>query len=209
MSSPLDQLLAVAAAVPGVARVESDHRAADLPALRAHLLSEADVTQVALALGRLLTSAGDPPGAPSQRRHDDTLPRPRSRSRPRIVRVDVHTDGAAFTAEVELSCATRSSRGSARSAVTTSGTRRAVAAATLRALAGLLVTPLHLELECVELDESGGEPVAVVRLSLVTEEGVQQLVGAAVVRADDSNAVVRAALDAVNRRVEPLVDCSG
>lgn len=212
MHSSVDAVLAVAGAVPGVARVEQDAGPGGTPALRVHLQSGADLTQIALAISHLLATAGAPPdaGFPSSRPPvQHAPPAARSGSRPRIVRADVHLEGSAFWAEVELGCATRRSRGSARSAVTTSGTRRAVAAATLQALAGLLTAPVHLELEHVEVNEGGSQPLVLVHLSLVCEQGVQQLTGSALVREDESMAIVRAVLDALNRRVELLVPLSG
>jgi predicted secreted protein len=80
-----------------------------------------------------------------------------------------------------------------------------VAEATLRAVEGLLTQPLHLELEHVERSDAGAAPVVLVHVSLVSNQGVQRLAGSAVVHDDESGAVVRAALDAVNRRVEALV----
>ena len=203
MTSPADPVLGVAGAVPGVAAVAAEQTDDGAQVLRVQLDPDADAAEVALAVGRLVAGApvtSDPPP------RDPVLPQARSGSRPQIVRTDVRSDGAAFSATVELTCAGRSASGTAGSALTTSGTRRALATATLHAVQGLLPQPVHLELEHVERSEAGGEPVVVDLDALVGPGGGQRLAGSAVVRDDESGAVVRAALDAVDRRVEALLD---
>ena len=47
--------------------------------------------------------------------------------------------------------------------------------------------------------------VYLTQLSLTTDEGIEMLLGISVVRDDDPAAVVRAILDAVNRRLQRLL----
>ncbi|MCW2679322.1 MAG: hypothetical protein JWM62_723 [Frankiales bacterium] len=196
MSSPLDAVVPLAGAVPGVASAtaEAPH------AVRVRLLPGADGAEVALAVGRLL--AGTAAGA---ERHVLTVPQQHRPGRARIDRLDLHTDGASFSVGIALSCAGRSATASARSGTTGAGTRRAVADATLQAVTGLLAHPVHLEVDHVERSDAGAAPVVLVQVSLVSGEGVQRLAGSAVVQDGEGDAVVRATLDAVNRRVEALL----
>ncbi len=126
-----------------------------------------------------------------------------SAARLRILRTDVTTVEGQVTARVTLSSSGRTTTGLAHGVVGGGGARRAVATATLRALDGLL-PEAGLELDHVQA--SAQDDVVLVRLSLVTADGEQALVGAALVPHDMSDAVVRATLDAVNRRVEALLD---
>lgn len=200
-----DHVVAVAEAVPGVeaASVEASDRGA---VMRVRLEPGADPGDVGVAVGSLVAGAEDldsaAPTGPSRGRA--FVPSAGRRFRPRILRTDLRTDGPSFTAVVELACATRTAVGSGRSALTASGTRRAVATATLHAVEALVARPMHLELEHVERSDATGEAVVLVHLTLVCEEGVQRLSGSAVVREDEGGAVVRAALDALNRRFEAI-----
>lgn len=204
MSSDLDRLVHLARELPGVASADPEQQGSG-PALRVRLTPDADGPEVALAVGRLVACAGPTAAvAPDGPRYELQLPSPRRSLRPRICRVDLRTDEGSFHATVELATATATGCGSGDSGLTSAGTRRAVATATLRAVRALLPHPVHLELEHVELSVSGQEPVALVHLSLVEPDGVQRLSGSAIVRNDESHAIVRACLDALNRRVEAL-----
>jgi hypothetical protein len=83
--------------------------------------------------------------------------------------------------------------------------QRAVAQATLKAVERLLDDSARLELEYVDVSQSGHGRTVLVSLTLITERGVERLAGSAVVRDDESAAVVRATLDGVNRRIEMLL----
>lgn len=60
-------------------------------------------------------------------------------------------------------------------------------------------TTARLELDYVDVSQSGQDRTVVVALTLISDRGVERLAGAAVVRGDENGAVVRASLDAVNR----------
>lgn len=138
--------------------------------------------------------AGEKPLVPTQRG-----------IRPEIVRTDLVTTGLEFSATVILSSQSRAATGDARGAATASGMNRAVAQATLRAVERLSRDSARTELEHIEVSHRGTERTVVVALTLVSSRGVERLTGAAVVRDDTSRAVVRATLDALNRRLEALL----
>lgn len=79
------------------------------------------------------------------------------------------------------------------------GRQRAVAAATLAAVQPLLDGGSVVELTGVELAEVGGVTVALATVEVTTPRGTAPLVGSAVVRDADADAIVRALLDALNR----------
>jgi hypothetical protein len=57
----------------------------------------------------------------------------------------------------------------------------------------------------VEIAATGDERTALVVLSMLTDRVTQRLSGASVAREDVRQAVIRAVLAAVNRRVEPML----
>jgi hypothetical protein len=110
------------------------------------------------------------------------------------------------TAAVSLSYREGTVRGEATGTATQSGVQRAVATAALRAIELLIGTSARFELEHVEVTRSGPDRTALVSVTMVSGTGTDRLTGSAVVREDARQAVIRAALDAVNRRLEPLLD---
>jgi hypothetical protein len=86
-----------------------------------------------------------------------------------------------------------------------SGVHKAVACATLQAVEQLVGGGIRLELEHLEVTPMGAERTVVVLLTLLTERGGETLTGAASVRDDVRQAVIRATLDALNRRLELLL----
>jgi hypothetical protein len=64
----------------------------------------------------------------------------------------------------------------------------------------------RFELEHVEVTSTGHDRTALVSLTMVSSLGTDRLTGSAVVREDARQAVIRAVLDAVNRRLEPLLE---
>lgn len=132
------------------------------------------------------------------------VPAPRS-GRPSIDSTDVLTTGLEATVSVVLSSSRRTATGDSRSAATRSGIHRALAQAALGALEGLATEQLRFMLDHVVLARMGEEDTVLVAVTMLTARGAEQLTGAAVVRTDEGSAVVRATLDAVNRRMEPLL----
>jgi hypothetical protein len=95
--------------------------------------------------------------------------------------------------------------GESDGAATTTGVHRSVATATLHAVESVLGGRVRFEVEHVEIASAAGERTALVVLTLVTERGSERLSGASVVREDMRQAVIRATLAAVNRRIETMI----
>ncbi len=100
-----------------------------------------------------------------------------------------------FKARVVLELAGDTLEGESESPNERAFTLRSVARATLHSLRELM--PRALALESVHLFNTGTHDLAIVALT----HGDQTLVGSAVVRVDEHDAVARATLDAVNRSV--------
>ena len=68
-----------------------------------------------------------------------------------------------------------------------------------------LTEPQRNALENLERKPFGQIEVYLTHLSLTSDDGVEMLLGISMVRDDDPAAVVRAILDAVNRRLQRLL----
>jgi hypothetical protein len=77
--------------------------------------------------------------------------------------------------------------------------------ATIHALDQLIGARGQFRLENIERQPFGRLEVYLTHLSLTTDDGIETLLGISVVRDDDPAAVVRAILDAVNRRLQRLL----
>jgi hypothetical protein len=83
---------------------------------------------------------------------------------------------------------------------TASSRPRLIARATLNAVVQLL--PIGAcDIEHAQVVSVGGREVAVSVVQVVTPEGEQIVTGSALVRGDESDAVARSVLDALNRRL--------
>ena len=133
------------------------------------------------------------------------VPDPRAAARPSIARLHLVSSGLDVDAAVTLSTGDRSAVGEARGAASQTGVHRAVAAATLRAVEQLVDGLVRFELEHLEITPMGAERTVLVSLSMLSTTGSERLTGAAVVREDVRQAVIRATLDALNRRLEMLL----
>lgn len=136
---------------------------------------------------------------------------PPPRAIPRLVfeRLQLRVAGLEVTCAVTLTGSGREARGEGVGAATSSGTLRAVCGATLRAVERLATLPVRLEIEALELVSTGSESTVLVSVTMLTPAGGSRLTGAAAVRQDVRQATVRATLDAVNRRVGPLLGPTG
>jgi hypothetical protein len=134
-----------------------------------------------------------------------TLPVPRASHRPSIAKIHLVSEGLDVTASVTLSGAGRVAVGEARGLASQSGVHKAGASATLRAVEELVGGAVRVELEHLEITSMGHEKTVVVLLTLLTAQGSEPLTGAAAVRDDVRQAVIRATLDALNRRLELLL----
>lgn len=134
-----------------------------------------------------------------------SLPGPRLNVRPSIAKMHLIASGLDVTASVTLSSTTGTATGEARGLASQSGVHRAVAMATLRAVEQLVGEGVRVELEHLEITPLGTERTVVVLLTMLTAQGSESLTGAAAVRDDVRQAVIRATLDALNRRLELLL----
>lgn len=91
--------------------------------------------------------------------------------------------------------------GKATGPASRTGRERLVAEATLDGIAQYLQGAFTFALEDVEIIRLGRESVAVSCVVLVTSLGEQAFAGSALVRQNDNDSIVRATLDAINRRL--------
>jgi hypothetical protein len=126
-------------------------------------------------------------------------------ARPAIVRAVVSSDGDRVRSEVVLRWSGHEHAGVA--AVAGTAVHRAVVLSTLRSLESILgpASPVQLTVVSLVIQALDDATVALVRLRLRTTTGTEWLVGAAEVHADAALSLVRATLDAVNRRLVPLL----
>lgn len=212
MTVDLDLLVDAARRLPGVLDVRLT-TAEDGTFELAHLeLSPAaDRTATALAVLSLLRQHLElPVPDDAVRLHDaggagpPDLPLQRG-SRPVILRSELSTTGLESTSTVVLTCDDRVAAGEAVGASTATAIRRSTSQATLTAVQHLMGDRVRFDLHAVDVVGHGGDSSVLVVLSLVSAHGVERLTGAAVVRDDESRAVIRATLDGVNRRLETLL----
>jgi hypothetical protein len=124
-----------------------------------------------------------------------------------IARLTVTADGLGLVATVTLTRGDLEFAGSADGPSTPSAVHRIVAGATISALADLLGPEHRVDVEAVSVTPMGeGATVAVVQVVWATVEGSERLTGASEVRDDPRQAVIRATLDAVNRRLASHLD---
>jgi hypothetical protein len=104
--------------------------------------------------------------------------------------------------EVTLQFGDLSWTGRADGAATPTSVHRSVAVATLRAIQECVGSGMRLELEHLETPSLGSDRAVVVEISMVTRRGAERLTGVSAIREDVRQAVIRATLDALNRRLE-------
>lgn len=129
--------------------------------------------------------------------------------RPVISRLRMRVSGLEVHCAVTLSVAGREVTGLAVGTANSSGTLRAVSGATLRAVEQLTAGVVRLEIEQLQLTSVGSDSTLLVSLTMMSATGSSRLTGAAAVRQDVRQAAVRATLDAVNRRLGPLLGPRG
>jgi hypothetical protein len=208
------EIVAALRAVPGVADadVEPDD-AGGMGLLRLGLAPGFDEVQVATSVGRLLRERFGL-GVDAERVQlveDAEVPdEPAGRNdgqqhRPAIQRMHLVSSGLDISASVTLGFEDRSAVGEAQGTATQSGVQRAVALATLRAIESLVDGKARFDLDHLEVTQTGRDRTVVAGVTLVTPSGSERLTGAAVVREDVRQAVIRATLDGLNRRLGALL----
>jgi hypothetical protein len=135
----------------------------------------------------------------------DTEPRdPRDKGRSRIRGVSAEVTGVSASARVSLELDGELYEGEAEGPASTTGRRRLVAQATLAAVGKYVHGEFDFALEDVAIIALGRERVAVSCIILVTPMGEQPLAGSAFARQGENESIVRATLDAINRRLNFL-----
>lgn len=125
--------------------------------------------------------------------------KPQSRAQIKGINADV--TGVRTTITVTLELGGEEFIGEASGAASQTGSQRLVAEATLDAIEQYLQGAFMFALEDVEIVKLGRESVAVSCVTLVTSLGEQAFAGSAMVRQNDKDSIVRATLDAINRRL--------
>ena len=129
-------------------------------------------------------------------------PAPEEPARLVLERVEVASERLQLWATVHLGRGELRFSGTAGASASTAGAHRAVAAATARAAESALGAGVRLDVEAVDVLAVGQDQIGVVIVTLLTERGLDRLTGAALVRGDGRETIVRATLDALNRRAE-------
>ena len=143
--------------------------------------------------------ATDTPGA------DD---RAGQQARARITRLDVQRGDHRVEVSVGLRHGEISAEGVARAALTARSVQRAIAEATASALQQLIAAPLLIAIDRVDVEPAADPARALVTLTLMADRGEEELIGVSLVRGQPDHAVVRATLDACNRRLARFLDPS-
>lgn len=121
--------------------------------------------------------------------------------RPKLISVSLRTINTMAEVKVELSAQDEVMEGTATGTSTTYNKLRLFVDATINALSALMMDKLVFATEDVMITRLGKHQVAQAAISLITPVGEQTLVGCAIVKNDEREALVKATLDAVNRKL--------
>ena len=121
--------------------------------------------------------------------------------RPKLVSVSLRTVNTLADVKVELSVQDEILEGTSTGTSTTYNKLRLFVDATINSLAAFLMDKLIFATEDVTINRLGKHQVAQVAISMITPIGEQTLVGCAIVKSDEREAVVKATLDAINRKL--------
>lgn len=124
--------------------------------------------------------------------------------RPAIVDITETTDGSKSSIRVTLNWHDSTLVGETVGAAANATRNRLVAEAALEALGQALVPDASFAVASVDIPILGSRPVAIAQVVVVTQQSERLMVGSSVVNDDESRAVVRAVLDALNRLVPDL-----
>ncbi len=207
------------AAVPGVLAATLELDAAGPAVLRIRLAPGVDQEQVVGAALDGLCGLGAPPalaagggrlrlvgpqgqGVVAVVEASSTELAPAAPARLVLERVEVASERLQLWATVHLARGELRFSGTAGGSASSAGAHRAVAAAAARAAESALGAGVRLDVEAVDVVAVGQDRIGVVIVTLLTERGLDRLTGAALVRGDGRETIVRATLDALNRRAE-------
>lgn len=124
-----------------------------------------------------------------------------SAARPRVMNINASVSGVQASASVTLEIAGTEFIGNASGPASQTGRLRLVALAALDAVSQYSDATVSFALEDVAILKLGRGKVAVSCIALVSGIGEQIFSGSAMVRQNDNDSVVRATLDAINRRM--------
>jgi hypothetical protein len=127
-----------------------------------------------------------------------------SGSRPAMVDVAESTDSNRSEVTVTLKWKERLLVGQSTGAAATSTRWRLVAEATLEAVRQAIHHDVGLGVSSMDLPTLGSRTLAISQIVVVTESSERSLIGSAYVEGDESKAVVRSVLDALNRLLPDL-----
>lgn len=125
-------------------------------------------------------------------------------NRARICSVSAEVMGVRASARVNLELDGTTYLGTAEGPASTTGRRRLIAQATLSAVEQYAEGGFGFALEDIAIVALGRERVAVSCVILVTPLGEQPFTGSALARTGENESIVRATLDAINRRLNFL-----
>jgi hypothetical protein len=124
--------------------------------------------------------------------------------RPAIVDIYESTDGSRCSVKVTLDWHDGHLMGETTGAAASATRNRLVAEAALHALGQALNSHASFAVASVDVPTLGSRRVAIAQIVLVTNQNERLMVGSSLVDEDESRAVVRAVLDALNRVVPDL-----
>jgi hypothetical protein len=121
--------------------------------------------------------------------------------RPKLTEVTLRTVNRLAEVKVELLTGDKTIEGIAQGPSSAHNKLRLFVEATLKALSSFTMDKLLFVTEEVGITQLAKQQIALVSITLITSAGEQSLTGCALVRNDDREAVVKATLDAVNRKL--------
>jgi hypothetical protein len=125
-------------------------------------------------------------------------------SRPALVEVGETIDGNRTEVTVTLRWKERLLVGQSTGAAARATRWRLVAEATLEAVRQAMIGTIGLGVGSMDLPSLGGRTLAIAQIVVVTDASERMLIGSAYVEDDESRAVVRSVLDALNRLLPDL-----
>lgn len=125
-------------------------------------------------------------------------------TRPKLVGVTLRTVNGMAETKVEFLIGDKLIEGLAQGPSSSHNKLRLFVEATLKALAPLTLDNSIFVTEDVGIIQLAKQQIALVSITLIASAGEQSLVGCALVKNDDREAVVKATLDAVNRKLRFL-----
>lgn len=128
----------------------------------------------------------------------------RESSRPKLVGVTIRTVNGMAEVKVELLTGDKLIEGVSQGPSSSYNKLRLFVEATLKALSPLTLDKFLFVTEDVGITQLAKRQIALVAITLIAPAGEQSLTGCALVRNDDREAVVKATLDAVNRKLRFL-----